>query len=155
MVNRMSFSFFDRETKMQDQNRVLLFLDFDGTLTNTPGQELVYSALYQRLVCGLYGFIPNDMPKMLDNMQQASPAEQDKFTLRSEAAGFLKHALTLIEQGYAVEINIISRNHFGYIRAVLEFSQQFTTESLNQIRINGLEDGGGAKDHVITNMPKA
>jgi SH2 domain len=140
----------DKERKAQ--NRVVLFLDFDGTLSPTAGSKIVTMPLYNRLAGSPFGSIKKDkalVSEIVDRMGNATEEEKKTFALTKGAENFLRHALDLIEEGQAVDINIISRNHFAYMRAVLESSGQFTSEELDKIKIVDREDGGTSKNKWI------
>ena len=148
----MAYKMFDKA--IADKNRAVLFLDFDGTLSPTEGGRLVFTPLYKKLTGGVYNQIEKDIglvPGMVERMRNASEEDKKIFALTEGGGDFLRHACDLIDKGHAVDINIISKNHFVYIRAVLESSGKFTSEQLDNIKIAGVEDGAGWKDGYIIN----
>jgi hypothetical protein len=129
------------ESKSDIENApgVVVILDFDGTLTPTPGQELVErlyneeedkSLTFYSQLTG-YSFDGNEpfpnkrydpiVASWVKKMKDASPEEKKIFAMTESAVNFLKQTLELAEK-HPVKIYILSKNHASYIQAVCRSS---------------------------------
>lgn len=157
IMQRLHNPFFPQKNTSQEPH-IILYLDFDGTLTHTPGNQLVYTPLYQALV------FPNKYPHFIattdralehivHRMERTSREDEDTFAMTEEAIDFFRGILTLKRNGHAIDINIISRNCKTYIQAVLLHGGVLMNE-LPNINIYDVNNGGGRKDIAVFQIGK-
>ncbi len=128
--------------------KIIIFTDFDGTLSGRDGSKTVFSPFYQSL---LQGYVPGAVNqeyrltplKNSDTIQslfekEFGPYNKDfnyeqpgaDLLLSREAVKFLHEML----KDENVSVQIITRNRQDYIRALLTY-QGFTAEELNRLGI--------------------
>lgn len=126
---------------------IILCLDFDGTLTNVPGREMVNSEFYKSLQVDpgnpyTTAIFKSNLQEIFD--RHFSDPNSSKDPLISESAlRFLKEALKHRE----IQINIISRNRGDFIKAVMRH-QGLTEEQISSIQFHIMKD----KQKVISEM---
>jgi len=115
-------------------NKLIVFTDFDGTLTGLPGRSLMTHQFYEYVSdkCINEAGIRNEekIQKAFAKLKTESP--QSPIFMSKDAVEFLHGMLARPN----VKVNIISRNVRWYIEAVLKY-QGFTPDEMGRLTIMG------------------
>ncbi|HAT1802690.1 TPA: hypothetical protein I8Z04_001349 [Legionella pneumophila] len=131
--------------------KVIIFTDFDGTVTGRSGNETVFTEFYQSLLQGYKKDVEQDYKNtpMKDPIEAQALFEakygkynenfdhdqQDvDFLMSPEAVAFFHEVL----KNDAVTVNIVTKNRAEYIKAVFKY-QGFSDEEIEKLTI--LESG--------------
>ncbi|HAT7855828.1 TPA: hypothetical protein JA047_07705 [Legionella pneumophila] len=131
--------------------KVIIFTDFDGTVTGKSGNETVFTELYQSLLQGYKKDVEQDYKNtpMKDPIEAQALFEakygkynenfdhdqQDvDFLMSPEAVAFFHEVL----KNDDVTVNIVTKNRAEYIKAVFKY-QGFSDEEISKLTI--LESG--------------
>ncbi len=126
---------------------IIVYTDFDGTITNRVGSQTVFSPFYQSLLVGYVPDVEQDYKhtelKPKEELQQLFAEKfglfdenfdystNDSDILMSAKAVSFLHALLKKEE---VSINIVTKNRIDYIQTLLRY-QGFTEEEISKIKI--------------------
>ncbi|MCL5272524.1 MAG: hypothetical protein M1486_04325, partial [Gammaproteobacteria bacterium] len=139
---------------------IVIYTDFDGTLTGKVGSATVFSPFYQSLLAGYSGKIQDYKQTPMkpgEEIQQLfveqfglfkdgfDYSQNDTEMLMSADAVLFLHELLKNDQ---VTINIITKNRADYITALLKY-QGFSEEEINKISI---QDSGYKFDAVSQSL---
>lgn len=136
---------------------VVIYLDFDGTLTGRPGNDTVFKEFYQSLLEGYEeGKIQDYEKPLMKNPQEIQVLFEKKFgryspdmapsikdfdlLMGTEAVHFLQQVLANSD----IRVTIVSRNRENYIKAMFAY-QGFSEEEISKIKIYELAD----KSHSV------
>lgn len=131
--------------------KVIIFTDFDGTVTGRSGNETVFTEFYQSLLQGYkkdveqdYKSTPMKDPIEVQALFEAKFGKYNEnfdhdqqdvdFLMRPEAVAFFHEVL----KNDDVTVNIVTKNRFEYIKAVFKY-QGFSDEEIKKLTI--LESG--------------
>ncbi|AMP88265.1 HAD family hydrolase [Legionella pneumophila] len=131
--------------------KVIIFTDFDGTVTGRSGNQTVFTEFYQSLLQGYkmdveqdYKSTPMKDPIEIQALFEAKfgkynenfdHSQQDAdFLMRPEAVAFFHEVL----KNDDVTVNIVTKNRVEYIQAVFKY-QGFSDEEIRKLTI--LESG--------------
>ncbi|HAT2094888.1 TPA: HAD family hydrolase [Legionella pneumophila] len=131
--------------------KVIIFTDFDGTVTGRSGNETVFTEFYQSLLQGYkkdveqdYKNTPMKDPIEVQALFEAKYGKYNEnfdhdqqdvdFLMRPEAVAFFHEVL----KNDDVTVNIVTKNRFEYIKAVFKY-QGFSDEEIKKLTI--LESG--------------
>lgn len=141
--------------------KIVIYTDFDGTITGKPGNAIVFKDFYQSLLMGYkndvkqdYKSTPmKDIHQILYLFEEKFGSYDQSFNFQQEDSNFLmsSEAVTFfhaIFENPDVEINIITRNRAEYIIALFTY-QGFTTEEINRLSIM---ESGFKHDDVAMNL---
>ncbi|WP_419418572.1 hypothetical protein ACNVED_08375 [Legionella sp. D16C41] len=141
--------------------KVVVYTDFDGTITRRQGSKTVFSPFYQSLLKSptkqyhLPGLLKSTSEVQELFMQKFGPVEQVDFSKNTndedilmdpEAVNFLHEILKESD----VVVNIITRNRADYIQELLKY-QGFSADEISRINI---KDSGRKYDEVYNNLNK-
>ncbi|HAZ7573633.1 haloacid dehalogenase-like hydrolase [Legionella sp. PATHC032] len=131
--------------------KVIIFTDFDGTVTGRSGNETVFTEFYQSLLQGYqkdveqdYKSTPMKDPIEVKALFEAKFGEYNEnfdhsqqdvaFLMRPEAVAFFHEVL----KNDDVIVNIVTKNRVEYIKAVFKY-QGFSDEEIS--KLTTLESG--------------
>ncbi|HAU1652948.1 TPA: hypothetical protein JBJ28_05025 [Legionella pneumophila] len=131
--------------------KVIIFTDFDGTVTGRSGNETVFTEFYQSLLQGYkkdveqdYKNTPMKDPIEVQALFEAKFGKYNEnfdhdqqdvdFLMRPEAVAFFHEVL----KNDDVTVNIVTKNRAEYIKAVFKY-QGFSDEEIEKLTI--LESG--------------
>lgn len=126
-------------------SRIVIYCDFDGTLTQRTGSDTVFTQFYQSMFVGYMGVINNNYltPSFItaDEMQLkfeekfgkyimplTCSAEDCKFLVSLDALEFLKTVI----KSHQISFFIVTKNRPEYIKAMLRY-QGFTPHEISRI----------------------
>ncbi len=127
--------------------KILIFTDFDGTMTGREGSKTVFGEFYQSLMVGYSVGVrqdykwtalksPEEIQKLFEEKfgkygSDFNYAQEDADLLMSaDAVAFFKQAIN----NPAITVKIITRNRQDYIQALLKY-QGFSPEEISKIII--------------------
>ncbi|HBD7428659.1 TPA: HAD family hydrolase [Legionella pneumophila] len=131
--------------------KVIIFTDFDGTVTGRSGNETVFTEFYQSLLQGYQKDVEQDYKstpmkdpievqalieaKFGEYSENFDHSQQDvDFLMRPEAVAFFHEVL----KNDDVTVNIVTKNRVEYIKAVFKY-QGFSDEEIS--KLTTLESG--------------
>ncbi|HAT1820971.1 TPA: hypothetical protein JAZ42_04270 [Legionella pneumophila] len=132
-------------------SKVIIFTDFDGTVTGRSGNETVFTEFYQSLLQGYQKDVEQDYKstpmkdpievqalieaKFGEYSENFDHSQQDvDFLMRPEAVAFFHEVL----KNDDVTVNIVTKNRVEYIKAVFKY-QGFSDEEIS--KLTTLESG--------------
>ncbi|CEG57567.1 hypothetical protein [Legionella fallonii] len=138
--------------------KVLIFTDFDGTITSKEGSKTVFGEFYQSLMDGYevgkiqrnYKHTPLKSPEEVQKIFEAKFGKYDSnfnytqkdtdVLMSADAVAFFKQALN----NSSITVKIITKNRQDYIHALLKY-HGFSAEEIGKLTI----DDTGWKNNAI------
>lgn len=137
-------------------NKIIIYTDFDGTVTRRPGGDLVFTNFYQSLLQGYKENVKQDYkrtsmktPCEIQSLFEAKFGQYDKSfdcsqvdvdLLMSPDAILFFHEILLNDD---VTVNIVTKNRSEYINAVFKY-HGFSNEEIRKLTI--LDSGNKFRD---------
>lgn len=127
--------------------KVVIYTDFDGTVTRRPGSQAVFTEFYQSLLQGYkekveqdYKHTPMKDPKEVQSLFEAKFGKYDEhfdhtqqdvdFLMTPDAVEFFHKIL----KNDDVTVNIVTKNRVEYIKALFKY-HGFSEKEINQLTI--------------------
>lgn len=139
---------------------ILLFTDFDGTITKLPGSQVVFGSFYRSLLIDPpekqyknvsmknENVVQQLFKEQFDTNDSGQPPPGDRGVLMTdEAIAFFRYALNNDE----IKVHIISRNRDDYIRALFSY-HGFSPAEISRLAINCKDNKQRAVSAYIANM---
>lgn len=139
--------------------KIVIYTDFDGTITSKSGSIVVFEDFYQSLLIGYKKTITQDYKTTpMKNRQQIQSLFEEKFGSFDHTFNYQQEDINLLMSIDAVlffhtifknpdvEINIVTRNRAEYIKALFTY-QGFSTEEIDKLRF--MESGFKQKDVAL------
>lgn len=140
---------------------IVIYTDFDGTVTGKVGSTTVFSPFYQSLLAGYSaGKIQDYKQTAMKSRAEVQQLFEEKFGLFNDSFDYTQNDTRMLMSADAVTffhellkkeqvtINIITRNRADYITALLSY-QGFSEEEIKKISI---DDSGYKFDAVNRNL---
>ncbi|WED43867.1 hypothetical protein [Legionella cardiaca] len=128
---------------------IIIYTDFDGTITAKPGNELVFTPFYQSLLEGYeegkiqknYKTTPLKSSSEIQDLFVKKFGEYDgesnylredaEYLMTPEAVSFFHKVLSNPD----IKVNIVTRNRSGYIKELFAY-HKFTAEEISRLEIH-------------------
>lgn len=139
---------------------IVIYTDFDGTLTGKVGSATVFSPFYQSLLAGYSGKVQDYKQTPMKPNEELQQLFVEKFGLFKDGFDYSQNDTEMLMSADAVlflhellkndqvTINIITKNRADYITALLKY-QGFSEEEINKISI---QDSGYKFDAVSQSL---
>lgn len=125
---------------------ILIYTDFDGTVTNRAGGNTVFTPFYQSLLVGYQGVIQNYRTAAMENSEKVQSLFETKFgkydenfnhsqcdadlLMSSDAVAFFHEALN----NDNVTVYIVTKNRFEYIEELFKY-HGFSQNEIEKLKI--------------------
>ncbi|VEB35217.1 Dot/Icm T4SS effector [Legionella sainthelensi] len=126
---------------------IIIYTDFDGTITEKPGENTVFTEFYQSLLQGYKKGVRQDYKntpmKELSEVQSIFETKFGKynanFNYRQKDTDFLMspNAVKFFHEiliNHEIAVNIMTKNRTGYIKAIFKY-QGFSDKEINKLII--------------------
>jgi hypothetical protein len=144
-------------------SHIVIYTDFDGTVTGKVGSTTVFSPFYQSLLAGYsVGKIQDYRQTPMKSREEVQQLFEEQFGLFNDSFDYTQNDTTMLMSADAVTffhellkkeqvtINIITRNRADYITALLSY-QGFSEEEIKKITF---DDSGYKFDAVNRDLNK-
>lgn len=134
----------DNEVPVENQAKICIYSDFDGTATGRSGEKTVFTEFYQSMlqkqILGDYRSSPmKSHEEMIALFTAKFGVFNEQFNYKQPDADLLvsRDALAYFHEALnneQVSVNFVTKNRAGYIKAMLAY-QGFSAEELNKLTV--------------------